>query len=402
MATTTTISSPTTAAQTPLAGGGSMAGQPQRQSPTTPELDLSVADSLLPSVPGDHDETASNFSTDDEVRTLFVSGLPMDARPRELHLLFRAYKGYESSLLKISGKNGKTTTPVGFVSFATRADAEIAKEDLQSGVKFDPDLPQTLRLEFARSNTKMTKPRQLFPPMSAQIHQVLAPAPTYLHQFTATGFPDMWAVNAQPLLPGSYAEISGAAVHHPTAALFHPSLAPPAQMHFPIHPAMLTTYASYSPSTAALPIQAHQSPAGGHSPQTGSGCCGQASKPIGVGGHQQQQQQQLTDSMTMTTATELFGIQQTQTQQQQQGGQVAGNSCTLFVANIGSSCTEQDLRTLFGTTVEAQRKPCYGCREPVYLANVREEYASSSHDSGLMSRAEKMAYSSPRHNVVRY
>ena len=27
-----------------------------------------------------------------KVRTLFVSGLPMDARPRELHLLFRAYK----------------------------------------------------------------------------------------------------------------------------------------------------------------------------------------------------------------------------------------------------------------------------------------------------------------------
>jgi len=27
-----------------------------------------------------------------KVRTLFVSGLPMDAKPRELHLLFRAYK----------------------------------------------------------------------------------------------------------------------------------------------------------------------------------------------------------------------------------------------------------------------------------------------------------------------
>ena len=27
------------------------------------------------------------------------------------------------------------------------------------GVKFDPDLPQTLRLEFAKSNTKVTKPK---------------------------------------------------------------------------------------------------------------------------------------------------------------------------------------------------------------------------------------------------
>lgn len=27
-----------------------------------------------------------------QVRTLFVSGLPMDAKPRELYLLFRAYE----------------------------------------------------------------------------------------------------------------------------------------------------------------------------------------------------------------------------------------------------------------------------------------------------------------------
>jgi len=41
------------------------------------------------------------------VRTLFVSGLPMDAKPRELYLLFRAYKGFEGSLLKVTNKNGK-------------------------------------------------------------------------------------------------------------------------------------------------------------------------------------------------------------------------------------------------------------------------------------------------------
>ena len=28
------------------------------------------------------------------------------------------------------------------------------------GVRFDPDLPQTLRLEFAKSNTKVQKPKQ--------------------------------------------------------------------------------------------------------------------------------------------------------------------------------------------------------------------------------------------------
>lgn len=45
-----------------------------------------------------------------QVRTLFVSGLPMDAKPRELYLLFRAYDGYENSQLKVTSKNGKTTS----------------------------------------------------------------------------------------------------------------------------------------------------------------------------------------------------------------------------------------------------------------------------------------------------
>ena len=31
------------------------------------------------------------------------------------------------------------------------------------GVRFDPDQPQTIRLEFAKSNTKVTKPKQTSP-----------------------------------------------------------------------------------------------------------------------------------------------------------------------------------------------------------------------------------------------
>lgn len=31
------------------------------------------------------------------------------------------------------------------------------------GVRFDPELPQTIRLEFAKSNTKVTKPKQTSP-----------------------------------------------------------------------------------------------------------------------------------------------------------------------------------------------------------------------------------------------
>lgn len=93
----------------------------------------------------------------------------MDAKPRELYLLFRAYEGYEGSLLKVTSKNGKTASvsllksaefrmkfninlsplpyqPVGFVTFNTRAGAEAAKQDLQVSLSDDshrvvPSLP---------------------------------------------------------------------------------------------------------------------------------------------------------------------------------------------------------------------------------------------------------------------
>uniref|UniRef100_A0A2S2RBS1 Protein couch potato n=1 Tax=Sipha flava TaxID=143950 RepID=A0A2S2RBS1_9HEMI len=82
-------------------------------------------------VPGMCNNIDSVGPGEEEVRTLFVSGLPMDAKPRELYLLFRAYEGYEGSLLKVTSKNGKTASPVGFVTFQTRAGAEAAKQDLQ-------------------------------------------------------------------------------------------------------------------------------------------------------------------------------------------------------------------------------------------------------------------------------
>ncbi|XP_042881872.1 uncharacterized protein LOC122259284 isoform X2 [Penaeus japonicus] len=166
---------------------------------------------------------SSEQEQDIEVRTLFVSGLPMDAKPRELYLLFRAYEGYEGSLLKVTSKNGKTASPVGFVTFSTRAGAEAAKQDLQQGVRFDPDMPQTIRLEFAKSNTKVSKPKQQSPPAAA-------PHPTLVHPFTGLelnpaffpGAPDVW-----PPHPLAYtAELPGAAAAAAAGLQHHPALFP--------------------------------------------------------------------------------------------------------------------------------------------------------------------------------
>uniref|UniRef100_H2ZLV5 RRM domain-containing protein n=1 Tax=Ciona savignyi TaxID=51511 RepID=H2ZLV5_CIOSA len=96
----------------------------------------------------------NNNPKEEEVRTLFVSGLPADAKKRELYLLFRGFTGYEGSIIRTTAKPGKAPVPVGFVTFDSRGEADLAKNSLQ-GIKFDPELPHTLRLEFAKANTKV-------------------------------------------------------------------------------------------------------------------------------------------------------------------------------------------------------------------------------------------------------
>lgn len=182
----------------------------------TPMAPLALSQSM------DSVNTASN---EEEVRTLFVSGLPMDAKPRELYLLFRAYEGYEGSLLKVTSKNGKTASPVGFVTFSTRSGAEAAKQDLQQGVRFDPDMPQTIRLEFAKSNTKVSKPKPQLNTAATAAH------PALMHPLTAGHL-------GTPFFPGSHElwhhplAFSAAAGDMPSAAalqhatLVHPALHP--------------------------------------------------------------------------------------------------------------------------------------------------------------------------------
>ncbi|XP_043261765.1 protein couch potato isoform X1 [Colletes latitarsis] len=197
---------------------------------------------------------------EDEVRTLFVSGLPMDAKPRELYLLFRAYEGYEGSLLKVTSKNGKTASPVGFVTFHTRAGAEAAKQDLQQGVRFDPDMPQTIRLEFAKSNTKVSKPKQPAAAAATSHPALMHPLTGHLGNPFFPGGPELWH---HPLAYSTAGELPGTLQH---ATLVHQALHPqvPAPMSLP-HPTALTSIHASLPHF--LPSPALASPVGSPSSQ---------------------------------------------------------------------------------------------------------------------------------------
>lgn len=165
------------------------------------------------------DSVGTAQSAGSNVRTLFVSGLPMDAKPRELYLLFRAYSGYESSLLKMTAKNGKLTSPVGFVTFATRTDADEARKALQ-GVRFDPECAQTIRLELAKSNTKVSRPKQSTPPPPSPVpapHQPAPPPTQFLAQYPSELLLDhMPLFNDHQLLALSLPQFA-----HLTAPLHH-------------------------------------------------------------------------------------------------------------------------------------------------------------------------------------
>ncbi|XP_027424747.1 RNA-binding protein with multiple splicing 2 isoform X5 [Zalophus californianus] len=76
-------------------------------------------------------------------------------------------EGYEGSLIKLTSRQ-----PVGFVIFDSRAGAEAAKNAL-NGIRFDPENPQTLRLEFAKANTKMAKNKLMATPNPTNAHPAL-------------------------------------------------------------------------------------------------------------------------------------------------------------------------------------------------------------------------------------
>ncbi|CDW55905.1 protein couch potato [Trichuris trichiura] len=129
-----------------------------------------------------------NINVEEEVRTLFVSGLPLDTKPRELYLLFRGCQGYESSLLKVTQKSSsKLTAPIGFVTFTSRQSAEEARLMMQArSIGEAGNLPQAIRLEFARSNTKVSRQKQASPANPSLPFLNVYPNPDFVGSYLPT------------------------------------------------------------------------------------------------------------------------------------------------------------------------------------------------------------------------
>lgn len=87
-----------------------------------------------------------NYPLTEEVRTVFISGLPEDVKERELQNLLRWLPGYEASQVNFKGEH-----PMGFALFSNHQFAIAAKDALQDMI-FDAELKSVLHTEMAKKN----------------------------------------------------------------------------------------------------------------------------------------------------------------------------------------------------------------------------------------------------------
>ncbi|XP_038881695.1 uncharacterized protein LOC120073130 isoform X3 [Benincasa hispida] len=90
-----------------------------------------------------------------EVRTLFIAGLPEDVKPREIYNLFREFPGYESSHLRTPTQ---TTQPFAFAVFSDQQSA-IGAMHAVNGMVFDLEKQSVLYVDLAKSNSRSKRTR---------------------------------------------------------------------------------------------------------------------------------------------------------------------------------------------------------------------------------------------------
>ncbi|KAK4367777.1 hypothetical protein RND71_011569 [Anisodus tanguticus] len=94
--------------------------------------------------------------SNDDVRTLFIAGLPEDVKPREIYNLFREFAGYESSHLR--SQTSSNSQPFAFAVFADQHSALMAMYEL-NGMVFDFEKDSKLYIELAKSNSRSKRLR---------------------------------------------------------------------------------------------------------------------------------------------------------------------------------------------------------------------------------------------------
>ncbi|KAE8704984.1 hypothetical protein F3Y22_tig00110430pilonHSYRG00080 [Hibiscus syriacus] len=93
----------------------------------------------------------SHPSHHDEVRTIFIMGLPKDVKEKELQNLLRWLPGFEASQVSFKGEK-----PKGFALFSN-ADFAVAANDALQKMVFDDKLKSLLYVEMARKNLVVKK-----------------------------------------------------------------------------------------------------------------------------------------------------------------------------------------------------------------------------------------------------
>ncbi|XP_039804224.1 U2 small nuclear ribonucleoprotein B''-like isoform X1 [Panicum virgatum] len=101
-----------------------------------------------------YDRAEQALPSRDELRTLFIAGLPADAKPREVYNLFRDFPGYVSSHLR----PGKSSKAYAFAVFADQPSA-LAALSATNGMVFDLEKNCSLHVDLAKSNSRSKRLR---------------------------------------------------------------------------------------------------------------------------------------------------------------------------------------------------------------------------------------------------
>ncbi|CAK9310542.1 unnamed protein product [Citrullus colocynthis] len=124
--------------QWPAAAAAPPPPPPQAAAAAPPPIPHPHPPQILVDNPGRH--------ASDEVRTIFITGLPEDVKERELQNLLRWLPGYEASQVNFKGEK-----PMGFALFSNAQFAIAAKDALQDMV-FDAESKSVLHTEMAKKN----------------------------------------------------------------------------------------------------------------------------------------------------------------------------------------------------------------------------------------------------------